>query len=139
MFSADVSIAARNLPLIPRARSKSAVSVASVRYAAEGELAEVIADAEDSENDLAPILADQDDFHASGADDEQRVTGIVLEENDAPLGIAPFAGDFGELGELGGVEATEQGDGGEEVRCFHGHAGERSDWPVTAERRQAGS
>ena len=53
----------------------------------ERQLAEVLADAEHAEDDLAPVFTDEHDLDASLAHDEQRVAGIVLEENDAALRV----------------------------------------------------
>src|SRR2546430_5717451 len=48
-------------------------------------LAEEISFAEDRENDFAAVLADEDDFYLTLPDDVERITGVVLEEDDGIL------------------------------------------------------
>ena len=72
------------------------------------ELAEMLADAEHAEDDLASVLADEHDFDTALADDEQRIAGIVLEEDDAAARIELLARELAEALELGSVEAAEQ-------------------------------
>src|SRR5688500_2548482 len=54
----------------------------------QGELAEVLAWTEHAEDHLAAVLTDEHDFDTTITDDEQRITRIVLEKNDAAFWIA---------------------------------------------------
>ena len=74
----------------------------------ERELAEMLADAEHAEDHLASVLADEHDFDAALADDEQRVAGIVLEQDDAAARIELLARQLAEALELDPVEAAEE-------------------------------
>src|SRR4051812_33631523 len=62
----------------------------------ERQLAKVLADAKDAEDDLASVFTDEHDLHASAAYDEQRVARIVLEENDAAARIGALPRQLGE-------------------------------------------
>ena len=64
-------------------------------------LAEEAALAQDGEDDLAAVLRDEDDLDLTRRHEVERVAGIVLEHDDAALGIAPLAGQLGERGEIG--------------------------------------
>jgi hypothetical protein len=83
------------------------------------QLAEVLAHTQNAQDDFASVFADEDDFDATLTDDEQGVTGIVLEDNHAPLGIRFLTGELGEANQLGFFELGEEWNGPEEVGCFH--------------------
>ena len=85
----------------------------------ERQLAEVLTDTEDAEDDLATIFADEYDLDASVPHDEQRVAGIVLEDDDAALRIVTLARDFRESLKLVAANAGEQRDGCEKLYDFH--------------------
>src|ERR1035437_1957878 len=107
----------------------------------ESEFAEMLADAEDSENDFAAILGDEHDLDAARANDEQRVAGIILEENDAPLRVALLAHQLPEIGELCAVKRLEEGDGGEKIGGIHSETAEgrrRTAEGTAGDRRQNG-
>src|SRR5436190_1244604 len=70
---------------------------------------------EPAENDLAPVFTDEHDFDTARPDDEQRVAGIVLEEDDATLRIELLTGDVGKALQLDAIESTEELDGRQEV------------------------
>ena len=102
------------------------------RSSISDELAEMLAHAEHAEDDLASVFADEDDLDSALADDEQRVAGIVLEENDASARIEFLARELAEALELDSVEAAEERHRGEKVGCgggvtsMGGRRGERS-------------
>ena len=77
----------------------------------------MLADAEDAENDFAPVLADQYDLHASLPNDEQRIARVVLEQDHAATRIKLLSGQLGEPFELESIEAGEQRNGGQEIGC----------------------
>ena len=56
------------------------------RSSISDELAEMLADAEHAENDFAAVFADEDDFDAALADDEQRVAGSFSKRMTLPRG-----------------------------------------------------
>ena len=85
------------------------------------ELAEMLAHAEHTEDDLSSVLANQDDLDASLADHEQRIAWIVFEEDDASAGIEFFAGEIGEALKLNLVQPAEERDSGQEVGCRGRH------------------
>src|SRR6478672_4339473 len=91
------------------------------------QFAEVRARLEHAQDHFAPVLPDQDDLDASRAQDEQRVAGVVLEEDDAPLRVGALAGEVSELLDLVTLEPAEQRHGGEEIGglgdqfCRHGN------------------
>ena len=82
-------------------------------------LAEEISFAEDRENDFAAVLADEDDFYLTLPDDVERITGVVLEEDDGVLGVGAVAGDFHHPLEVGGGKLTEEGNLLQHVGCRH--------------------
>src|ERR1019366_3117195 len=101
----------------------------------------MFADAEDSEDDFAAVFGDEHNLHAALTDDEQRVAGIILEENDAPLRVALLAHQLPEMGELGGVERLEEGDGNEKIGGIHSETAEgrrRTAEGTAGDRRQNG-
>ncbi|MND09096.1 hypothetical protein D3C83_321780 [compost metagenome] len=65
----------------------------------------MLAHAKHAQDDLAAVLADQHDFHASGAHDEQRIARVVFKEDDAAARIRAFAGEFREGLQLSGAES----------------------------------
>ena len=73
----------------------------------QGELTKMLADTQNSEDHLASVLADEHDFHAPLADDEQRVARVVLEQDDAAPRIELLAGQLAEALELDSVQAAE--------------------------------
>src|SRR5436190_16018623 len=81
------------------------------------ELAEMLAHPEYAEDDFAPVFADQDDLDATLSHHEQRLAGVVLEEDDTPAWIELLAGEIGEALELNLVQSAEQRDSGQEVGC----------------------
>src|SRR5437868_5670006 len=85
------------------------------------ELAEMLAHAEYAEDDFASVFADQDDLDATLAHHEQRIAGVVLEEDDTSAWVELFAGEIGEALELNLVQSAEQRDGGQEVGCRGRH------------------
>src|SRR6185503_3453387 len=84
-----------------------------------GELAEVLARAQDAENHLAAILAHEHDFHATVAHDEQRIAGIILEQDDAALWIALFARQLSKALQLGILELGKKRNRPQEVGYLH--------------------
>ena len=82
----------------------------------EGELADVFPHAQNAQDHLATVFRDEHHLDTSGTHDEEAVAGVVLEQDDTPLGITLLAHEFAELGEFGGVERLEKGDRGEEGR-----------------------
>ncbi len=73
-------------------------------------LAEKLARAHDRENDLAPVLADQDYFHLPIGHDVERVPRVVLEENDGVLRVGPLAGNLHDPLQVDGAELAKQRD-----------------------------
>src|SRR5688572_26707469 len=72
------------------------------------QLTEVLARAEDSENHLATVLTDEHDLHATITDDEQGISWVVLEQNDAALRIALLAGQLREALQFHILELREE-------------------------------
>jgi hypothetical protein len=56
----------------------------------------MVADAQHAEDDLASVFANEDDLDSALSNDEQRVAGIVFEQNDASARIEFFARHFAE-------------------------------------------
>ncbi len=83
------------------------------------ELAEVGADAENGEDHLTSIVADEHHLHAPLAHHEERVARVILEQDDAAARIGALARQLGEARELGLVEPAQEGDGAQEVRDLH--------------------
>jgi hypothetical protein len=81
----------------------------------------MIADPEYAEDHFATVFADQDDFDPAQSNDEQRVAGIMLEEDDASAGIELFSGQLTEALKLGPIQTAEQRDGRQEIArgCRH--------------------
>ena len=82
-------------------------------------LTEELPFAEDGENDLAAIFADQDDFDLTFRDDVQRVAGIVLEQDDGVFGIRTVARDFNHPLQVDGCKLAEERDLLQHVRGGH--------------------
>ena len=78
------------------------------RSSMSDELAEMVAHAEHAEDDFASVFADEHDFHASLSHDEQRVAGVVLEQDDAAARIELLAREVAEALQLGAVKAAEE-------------------------------
>src|SRR4051812_9274946 len=68
----------------------------------------MVAFAQHTENDLAAILADEDNFAAARANHIQRVTWVVLEENDAAFWEGLLTRQVSELLDLATVKAAEK-------------------------------
>src|SRR5262249_33149486 len=85
------------------------------------QLAKMLADPKHAENHLAAVLADEHDLHASLPHDEQRVAGIVLEQDHAAARIKPFARQVGKPLELGSIKSVEQLHCREKVYGRRGH------------------
>jgi hypothetical protein len=58
-------------------------------------LSEEVAFAEHGEDHLPAILCDQDHLHLPGGDEIERITGIIIKNDDASLGISTFPGEIG--------------------------------------------
>ena len=85
----------------------------------ERELAEVFAHTEDAEDHLAPVLADEDDLDPTVAYDEEGITRIIFEDDDAPLRIVLLPRQFAKALQLGVVELGEDRNGAKEVADIH--------------------
>jgi hypothetical protein len=70
----------------------------------------MVADAKHPEDDLAAVLADQDDLDPALAHDKQRVSRVVLEQDDAAARIGLLPRDLSEPRQLGAVQAAQQRD-----------------------------
>ena len=87
------------------------------RSSISDELAKMLAHAEHAEDHFASVLTDEDDLDAALPDDEQRVAGIVLEQDDAAARIEFLARQLAEALELDSVEAAEQRHRCQKVGC----------------------
>ena len=85
----------------------------------ERQLSEMLAHAEHTQDHLAPVLADEDDFDPALAHDIQGVAGVVLEQDDAAFRVVFLARHLREPLELVGRDLPEEGNRGEEVGYFH--------------------
>ena len=83
------------------------------------QLAEMFARSEHAENDFAPVLADQHDLDPAITDDEQGISRVVLEQNDAALRIALLARQLCEALQLGVIELGEERNCPQEVGDLH--------------------
>jgi hypothetical protein len=81
----------------------------------QGELAEVCGRAERTEDDLAPVLAEDGDLHLPGAHHVQRVARVALADDQRAARHALLAHERGEHASLVGREPLEHGDVAEEL------------------------
>ena len=72
-------------------------------------LAEEAAFPKHGKNDLAAILADQDDLHLARGDQVERVARVILEQDDAALRVAPLPHQVGKRDELGFRQTLQTG------------------------------
>ncbi len=105
----------------------------------ERELPEVGSRLEHAQDDLAAVLADEHHLDAAAPEDEEGVPGVVLEEDDAPFRVRPFANQFAESGELVAIKAMKERDGCEKVGGVGDHPGGASGKQRTGQRRTVGS
>ena len=62
----------------------------------ERQFSEMVAHAQHTKDDLPAILTDQNDFDPPMPDNEQRIAGIVLEQNDASARVKLLASEISE-------------------------------------------
>ncbi len=86
----------------------------------ERHLAEKGPFAQHGEDHLTAILADEDHLHVPVDHEVECITGVILEQDDTPLGVAPLPHQFTERHQLRLGEGGEQGDLLED--------GQREDW-----------
>src|SRR6185369_16880401 len=88
-----------------------------------------------AEDHLAAVLTDEHDLDATGPDHEKRVSGVVLEENNAAFGVDLLSRDVRESLQLDAIQPAEQRNGSAEV-CGLGRYGRRHE-ALGKSRRQA--